>query len=162
MNAARATLSFTLVCAAALLGCTTPDTEEPERPATAQAELKGTYGYELFADRLAGGTPESAAPPPAEVSGRVAPEIALDVLRSSLGALRACERQAIERGETPPGELRSRLVIGEDGRVARVTTDGSPRELGACAQRALGALRFPRSTGGSFEIVYPVLLGAGG
>jgi hypothetical protein len=161
MNAAHVALSFTIACAAALTACNTTDADDAEHPASAPSELKGAYGYELFPARLdAEGA--AKAPAPSEVNGRVAPEIALDVLRSSHGALRACERSAIGRGEVPPGELRLRLTIGEDGAVSRVTASPSSAVLGACAQQAIGALRFPKSSGGAFEVVYPVAFGAGG
>lgn len=164
MNATRFFLSATLVLAAAATSaCATPaapDTDEPERAASAQQDLEGGYGYEFHPDRL-GATQPPAAQPPAEVSGRLAPEIALDVLRGAHGALQGCREAAIARRETPQGEARLRIRVSADGSVLRVQAGDVPPAMAACVQQVLGALRFPRSTDGHFDLVYPLLLGTG-
>lgn len=151
-------VSFALVSLVGLAGCAKDSAEDV---ASAESEISSGYGYEMFPVRPSDPSPPAASVP-AEVQGRVAPEIVRDVLRSGLPALRACERLSSERREPPPGELRPRVWVRNDGGVARVSVPEAPRELGACVERAMTGLRFPRSTGGTFEVVVPVAFGTGG
>jgi integrase len=152
MNAARFALSVSLCCAAALLGCATdPDESEHSAPALAQqAQPANGYGYEFIAAKVTPGAPVSA-PIPAEVAGRLAPELIADVVRSGFGTLAACNPGA------PGAEISVHFKINEAGVPNDVSASSAANPaLAACVQSAASALRFPKSHGGKAEVIYPL------
>lgn len=155
MNAARLALSFSfaLVCAA-LAGCT-HDSDESEHAPAAQAQAKSGdgYGFEFLADKVSA-SQERLAPAPAEVAGRLAPEMIRDVVRAGFPAISAC---ATARNAAPV-DVTVTFSIGEDGVPLAVhATKTADANLGTCASNAIAALRFPRSHGGEAEVIYPLV-----
>lgn len=150
MNAARFAL-FVSLCAASLFGCATdPDESEQTAPAPAPAAANSGYGYELIAANVNAAAPAPASIP-AEVAGRLAPEVIVDVVRTGFGSLAACAPAA------PGTEITVRFKIDEAGVPSAVSASPSTDPaLAACAVSAVSALHFPKSHGGKAEVIYPL------
>ncbi|MFO0555894.1 MAG: AgmX/PglI C-terminal domain-containing protein [Polyangiaceae bacterium] len=119
--------------------------------------------WSLSACSVVDSEPESADPvDPVEVtSGKLPPEVIQRVVRSRFDDFRGCQRRA---AGDPSGTVRVRFVIEEDGSVRDVEDAGSDLadpSVVACVERAFEAMKFPAPTGGTIEVVYPVLLGRG-
>lgn len=94
---------------------------------------------------------------PAPVSGRLAPSTIREHVRHAIPEARRCYERALAARPTLEGRVEVRFVVAEDGTVI----ESVPRsgELGeaanACVAAAIGAVRFPASTGGAVTVHYP-------
>lgn len=103
-----------------------------------------------------------AARPPTH--GRIDPAALRPVIAGANAAVQRCYEQALARDPTARGELEVRVRVEDDGRVsdsAARTEDASLRGAARCIEGVLGALRFPRPTGGAATVVVPYRFAAG-
>lgn len=151
MNALRLTLSalsLSLVCAAAP-GCA-EDADEAPASAAPQAVAHAGYGYEMLPAKVSAEAGLPSSPRPAEVQGRLPPEMIQGAVRDALPAVKACK-------STPGGDLTARLVIEESGAVKSATTDklhSVDTSTATCVRDVLASLQLPRSKGGEIEVFY--------
>ncbi len=90
------------------------------------------------------------------VSGRLAPELIQEVVRSRHADFRRCYEQEVPEPRAVTG-VDMHFVIGADGSVSSGHVDSQPYvELGACAERVMLSLRFPPPEGGSVSVAYPL------
>ena len=148
--------------------------QSPSGPAAGSEELAAGEGLHrgggAAAGALADGWSRLAAADGLELSDVIASErpempggtlpkaVVREALRASRDRLRACYESALKRDpEIEVLPLTARLRVGASGRVARVELDGVERWplLGQCLAGVLGAVRFPRPTGGEVDLVAP-------
>lgn len=159
MNAHRIALSalfVSLLSAGALAGCE-GGAGEPAVGSGAQAEVHGTYGYVMLDEKVTAAAPDVAARP-AEVAGRLAPELIRDTVRAGFGELHACDHAAREGGGTVAVTVS--FVIDGSGAVRGAKTSearGADAAMQACVREAIEDMRFPRSSGGDVEVACPLV-----
>jgi hypothetical protein len=94
-------------------------------------------------------------------SGRLAPEIIQKVIRASYPKFRACYEEGLKMTENLGGRVTVRFDVEADGTVIRYepvcTSLPDPRVVSCIAQHFTG-LKFPKPTGGSVRVVYPIML----
>lgn len=96
--------------------------------------------------------------------GRIDPGAVGPVVAGARAAVQRCYEQALARDPTARGELEVRLRVEENGRVsesAARTAEPSLRGAARCIEGVLGALVFPRPTGGAATLVVPYRFAAG-
>ena len=76
-------------------------------------------------------------------------------VRTSIPGLLDCRRKATRRGDSPEGELRAVLVVGNNGRarVPRVTSTVAFPHADQCVERLLERARYPREGRGRYTVV---------
>ncbi|MFO0588222.1 MAG: AgmX/PglI C-terminal domain-containing protein [Polyangiaceae bacterium] len=149
---------LSIVSGVAVAGCAS-GSDEPEVASGAQAqaaELHGQYGYVMIDEHVSASAGNVAARP-AEVTGRLAPELIRDTVRAGFAEIHACD---VGRAAGSSGKLTVKLVIGADGAVKGAVTSGAENVDGAmatCVKDAISEMHFPKSTGGDVEVEYPFL-----
>lgn len=101
---------------------------------------------------------------PANVSGRLPPELVQQNLRRNLGRYRRCYAEGLRRNPSLRGRVRVRFVIGRDGAVSMVQNGGSDLPDGAvvaCLVNAARGMAFPAPEGGIVTVVAPIHLSPG-
>ena len=159
MNALRLALSalfVSMLSATALTGCAS-STDEPEVGSGAQAQLHGTYGYVMLDEKITTGVTVPARP--AEVQGRLAPELIRDTVRAGADELHACDAGARGANDAAPA-MTVHFVIDGAGAVKGARTEdvrGADATMQACVRDAITDMHFPKSTGGDIEVAYPLM-----
>jgi hypothetical protein len=95
------------------------------------------------------------------VSGRLPPAVIQSVVRAHFGVFRRCYEAGLARDPNLAGAIRTRFVIGRDGKVSNVADHGSDipdPEVRDCVLKALYELVFPAPDGGIVTVVYPINL----
>jgi hypothetical protein len=160
------------------LGCgssprpsTTPRVEDPTPPSVeaAPAEVAAPAESTPPDDAQLGhgsgpGTGQGIASQPANVSGRLPPEVIQRVVRQNFGRIRVCYDTALRGNPTLQGRIAVRFVIGRNGVVGTASDGGSDMPdsgVVSCVVRSFRGLSFPRPEGGTVTVVYPVVLTPG-
>lgn len=94
------------------------------------------------------------------VSGRLPPEVIQRIVRQNQGRFRACYEDGLSRDPKLEGRVSVRFVIGQDGTVSSVTSNGSdlpdPKVV-ACVVRVFDRMTFPAPEGGIVSVSYPLM-----
>lgn len=98
----------------------------------------------------------------AGTNGRLPPEAIQRVVRANEGRFRMCYENALVRNPSLGGRVVVKFLIGRDGNVAAARegedSSFSDADARACIVRAFAGLTFPEPTGGTVNVVYPLLL----
>lgn len=118
--------------------------------------------------RLANGYKPKGAPKvreaPAQVSGRLPPEVIQRIVRQNHGRFRMCYEGGLARNPNLEGRVAVRFVIGRDGAVSNVGNGGSDLPDSAavgCVISAFYGLSFPQPDNGIVTVVYPIAFSPG-
>lgn len=159
MNAPRLALSALFVAVlsvVAITGCAS-GSDEPEVGSAAQAQVHGQYGYVMNDEQVTAAVTAPARP--AEVQGRLAPELIRDTVRAGIEDLRACDTGARGPNQAAPA-MTVRFVIDGAGAVHGARTEdvhGADATMQACVRDAIADMHFPKSTDGDIEVAYPLV-----
>lgn len=155
LSLALSALALSMFSGSTLLGCA-GGSDEPEVGSGAQAQAAdahGQYGYVML-DETVGGNVGTVATPPAQVTGRLAPELIRDTVRLGMADLTACKHGA------GAGKLTVKFVIDGQGAVKGASTSGAENvddAMAGCVRDAFSEMHFPKSTGGDAEVEYPLI-----
>lgn len=100
-----------------------------------------------------------------QVSGRLPPETIQRIVRQNFGRFRLCYENGLRNNPNLQGRVSVRFVIGRDGAVSNVSNGGSAMPdtgVVSCVVRSFYGLSFPRPTGGTVTVVYPIMFAPGG
>jgi hypothetical protein len=159
MNARRLALSALFVAmlsAVAITGCAS-GSDEPEVGSGAQAQVHGNYGYVMIDEKVTAAVTVPARP--AEVQGRLAPELIRDTVRAGFEDLRACDTAARGANDAAPA-MTVRFVIDAAGAVHGARTEdvhAADATMQSCVRDAITDMHFPKSTEGNLEVAYPLM-----
>ena len=95
---------------------------------------------------------------------RLPPSAIQAVVREHFGVFRRCYELGLARNPALTGLVRTRFVIGRDGKVSNVADAGSDipdPEVVDCVLKAFYELVFPVPDGGIVTVVYPIMLAPG-
>lgn len=105
---------------------------------------------------------EPSAPPSVEATGQGT--LDKDAIRQAMlahkGHVKACYDAQLKGNPSLKGRLMVRFVIGTDGRVQKSEVSSSTLSAPAvegCVAKAVGAIVFPKPTGGSVVVNYPLV-----
>lgn len=162
-DALRAGLAGFLACS---FGCA-PDydssaLEAPLRPAPKFEDVPPIPALSLASAETLG-APDGGSEKPI-VNPRLPPEVIQREVRAHFGVMRRCYESGLQHDPKLQGTVRTKFVIGRDGRVSRVEDADSvlaaPKVI-ECVQDAFRTLVFPRPDGGIVTVVYPIIFNPG-
>jgi hypothetical protein len=101
-------------------------------------------------DAGAGAGPVEPRLPPVEIQR---------IIRAHFDTMRACYEDGLRRTAKLRGSVRTRFVIGTEGRVSSTKLDCTtmPDDVAVqCVVDAFAPLQFPRPQGGDVTVLYPI------
>jgi hypothetical protein len=110
------------------------------------------------------GAPRIREPGPAEVNGRLRPEVIQRIVRQNFGRFRLCYENGLRESPNLMGRVSVKFVIDRSGAVSLTANDRSDlpdQNVVNCVVRGFGNLSFPQPDGGMVTVVYPILFSPG-
>lgn len=151
-------LALSIATGSMMIGCA-GSADEPEVGSGAQAQADGAhgqYGYVMLDEQVSASAGNVAARP-AEVTGRLAPELIRDTVRAGFPEIHACD---VGRAAGSAGKLTVKIVIGQNGAVKGASTSGAENvdaTMATCVRDAVAEMQFPKSNQGDIEVEFPFL-----
>ncbi len=117
-------------------------------------------GYGAGTGGTRGGPTPTVTPQPATVSGSLAREVIVRIIKRHMNALRFCYEQGLQKNPSLQGKVVVKFVIDAKGTVPTATdagsTIGDPAVV-ACIMRRFTQLQFPAPKDGVVTVVYPLV-----
>jgi hypothetical protein len=110
------------------------------------------------------GAPGIREPGPAQVNGRLRPEVIQRIVRQNFGRFRLCYENGLRESPNLQGRVSVKFVIDRSGAVSLTANDRSDlpdQGVVNCVVRGFGNLSFPQPDGGMVTVVYPIMFSPG-
>lgn len=117
-------------------------------------------GYGTGGGGLRGGSTASVKALDATVTGGLAREIIVRVVKRHMSALRFCYERGLMKNPKLQGKLVVKFTIDKTGRVAAASETSntiSDPEVGACVVKRFKQMKFPAPEGGDVTVLYPLV-----